>query len=430
MHNFLKKILGTGKPAPSVTLAFDAVPGWITERESAAKAALVAGTREPMAEIRNGMATLQLIMNNIAGAEHDEAIHPRLRTIAKNSLPQFVRAMKVSLAKDLPEDPVAFYPLAAECLKNCLHNTRGQGKYLQAIFPDEMKTVRQGIDILGRGINTINPLLGEYRKEMADLAAARASFESIAGMKSDLAASEEKVKRSNARIGEIRDRLEAIDREKNALTQDPRRLEVDEQEKMIDDLSRQRDTVSRTYSALSMTASHVFRKAEKIATKQRHPPEIALLNSAMEILSDHEIPDPGRLDEILAAACPVTEKLIAEGEIVLKNKEERAIFSDTPRFRQEIRGAGASLRELEEKVGKAESARSAHPLVTKTQSLEREKTQLAAMREKEESGLSDLQEWQEKTKKQIPVLLQQLKEKIAGMSRDNVQLQVPDIPLP
>lgn len=430
MHNFLKKILGTGKPAPLVTLAFDAVPAWITERESAAKAALVTGTREPMAEIRNGIASLQLIMNNIAGAEHDEAIHPRLRTIAKNSLPQFVKAMKVSLAKDLPEDPVDFYPLAAECLKSCLHNTRGQGKYLQAIFPDEMKDVRQGIDILGRGINTINPLLGEYRKEMTGLATARASFESIVDMKNDLAASEEKVKRFHARIGEIRDRLEAIDREKNALLQDPRRHEIDDQEKIIANLSRERDNVSRTYSALSMTASHVFRKAEKIATKQRHPSEVALMNSAMDLLSDHEIPDPGRLDEILAAACPITEKMIADGEVVLKNKEERAVFSDTPQFRQEIRSAGASLRELEEKLRKAESARSSHPLVVKTLSLEREKTQLAAMREKEESGLSEILAWREKTAKQIPVVLQNLKEKIAGMSRDNVQLQVPDLPLP
>jgi len=430
MHNFLKKILGTGKPAPAVTLAFDAVPGWITERESAAKAALVAGTREPMAEIRTGIATLQLIMNNIAGAEHDEAIHPRLRTIAKNSLPQFVRAMKVSLAKDLPEDPVEFYPPAAECLKNCLHNVRGQGKYLQAIFPDEMKAVRQGIDTLGRGINTINPLLGEYRKEMAGLAAARGSFESIADMKNDLAASEEKVRRSHARIGEIRDRLGAIDREQNALTQDPRRHEVDEQKKTIADLVSQHDNVSRTYSALSMTASHVFRKAEKIATKQRHPSEIALMNAAMEVLSDHEIPERSRLDEVLAAACPVAEKMIAEGEVVLKNKEERAVFSDTLRFREEIGTAGASLRELEEKVRKAEAACSAHPLVTKMQSLEREKTQLAAMREKEEAGLSDLVAWREKTAQQIPVLQQHLKEKIAGMSRDNVQLQVPDLPLP
>ena len=430
MHTFLKKIFGTGKSEPQITLAFDAVPGWITEKESAAKAALASGTREPMADIRNGIANLQLIINNIAGAEHDPDIHPRLKTIAKNSLPQFVKAMKASLAKDIPEDPEHFYPVAAECVKNCLHNAHGQGRYLQAIFPEEMKAVRHGIDTIGRGINTINPLLADYRKEMAGLASARALFEAIADLRTDFTASEEKVKRIHSRITEIRERSAAIEREQTSMPQDPHMQEVDTRKAVLADLCRQRDEASRTYSALSMTASHVFRKAEKIATKQRHPSEIAILHAAMDILSDHEIPDKERLDGTLGAACPVAERMIAASEVLLKNKEERSVFSDTQEFRREICAAASALKDLEENCHQAESALTSHPLVMKMQSLEREKTQLAAMLEKESQGLSDLEEWRKKTEKHIPELLQELKEKIAGMSRDNVQLQVPDLAHP
>lgn len=430
MHDFLKKIFGSSQPAPRVTLAFEAVPGWITEKESAAKAALVSGTREPMAEVKNGIATLRLIVNNIAGAEHDEAIHPKLRTIAKNSLPQFVRAMKSSLQKDLSEDPVEFYPVAAECLKNCLHNVRGQGRYLQAIFPDEMKAVRQGIDTLGRGINTINPLLAKYRKEVTALAVIRETYESITDLQRDLSASGEKITRCTTRIAEIQERLTSIDRKQQILLQDPGNHEIDTLKAKLADLCRQRDEASRVYSALSMTAAHVFRKAEKIATKQRHSPEIGMLNTAMELLSDHEIPDNDRLDASLAAACPLAVRMIADGEITLKNKEERAVFSDTIKFRSEIGLAGASFRELEEKSRQAESVLSLHPLVVKMQALEREKTQLCTMQDKEKGVLADLNEWQDKTTKQIPGLLMQLKEKIAGMGRDNVQLQDPDLPHP
>lgn len=430
MNSILKKIFGTKKPVPQVTLAFSEVPAWITGRESTAKETLVTATREPMREIRNGIATLQLIVTNIAGAEQDETLHPKLRSIAKNSLPQFVKAMKASLNKELPDDPGEFYPVAAECVKNCLQNVHGQGRYLQVTFPDEMKAVRSGIDTLGRGINNINPVLAAYRKEMTGLAVCREKYETITGLMADFAASDEKVMRSHARIAEIRERVAAIEQELLSLSQDSRMRDIEEQRKAHAGLAEKRNDAARTYSALSMTASHVFRKAEKIAAKQRHPSEVNLLNAAMKVLSNHEIPDTVKLDTALAAACPLAERMIADGDVVVKNKEERAIFSDTTRFREQIALAGRSLQDLEVQCQQAESAIASHPLLVKMQSLEREKTQLAAMMAKDEQGLFELGQWREKTQKQIPELLLHLREKIAEMSGDTVQLRDPELPAP
>jgi hypothetical protein len=426
MHTFLKKIFGRSEPAKQ-QIAFDAIPGWITERESAAKGTLVSGTREPMEAIRTAIAHLQIIVNEVAGAEHDPVLHPKLRTIAKNSLPLFVKAMKSSLAKELPdEDPEEFYTAAAELVKNCINSARGQGRYLQAIFPEEMKGVRQGIDAIGRGINTINPLLAGYRKEMADVAAARALFNAIVDLRTDYGKSEEKVRRVHARIAEITSRRAAIEEELVVKPEDPRMQEIDRQKAALGELAGRRDDAARAYSTLSMTASHVFRKAEKIATRQHHPSEIAILNPAMEILSDHEIPDRDRLNEALGAACPVAERMIAAGEVVLKNKEERTIFSDTHQFRSDICTACSSLHALEESCVQAEKTLSTHPLAMKLQSLEREKTQLAAMLAKEQLTLAELEEWRSRTEKRIPELSLELGKKIGDMSGDNVQFQAID----
>ena len=111
------------------------------------------------------MANLQNIVNTIAKAEHDPEIHPKLKSIAKNSLPLFVKAMNSSLVRELPEDIENFYPAAVESLKSCLNSTRGQGRYLQIVFPEEMKAVRTGIDTIGREINGITAALTDYRKE-------------------------------------------------------------------------------------------------------------------------------------------------------------------------------------------------------------------------------------------------------------------------
>ncbi|HEX3001155.1 MAG TPA: hypothetical protein VHN82_02115 [Methanoregula sp.] len=428
MHNFLKKIFSPQK-TEAHTIPFDNVPAWLSEREGAAKATLVSGTKEPMTDIRNAVAHLHLITNDIAGAEHDAAVHPKLKTIAKNSLPQFVKSMKSALTKDLPEDPEEFYVAAAECLKNCLHNTRGPGRYLQMIFPEEMKAVRQGIDAMGRGINTLNPLLASYRKEVTSIAAARALYDAIVDLKTDLGKSEEKLGRLRARIIEINERCGAIDQELSILPRDSAMKEIEEKTAGLASLIRDRDDTARTYSALSMTASHVLRKAEKIATRQRHPSEIAILNTAMEILSDHEIPGPQPLEDALLLACPIAERMIASGEVVLKNKDERAIFSDTARFRADIGAACVALRSHEEQCHQAESALASHPLTIKQQSLERERAQLISMLEKENQTDAELKEWQQKTERRIPELLRELRKKVGEMSGDNVQLQEND-PVP
>ena len=113
--------------------------------------------------------------------------------------------------------------------------------------------------------------------------------------------------------------------------------EIKKTRSTLDEREKKREELTRAYTTLSMTASHVFRKAEKIATKQRHPAEISTLRHTIELLSDHIVPDPDELDSALAMACPIAERMIGAGEITLKNKEERGIFSDTAQFRREIR---------------------------------------------------------------------------------------------
>jgi hypothetical protein len=115
MYKFIKDLLKQKEPE-KFTLAFDAIPAWLDEREKTSRAFLETETDIPIQNIRNAIAQLQHIVNGIADAEHDPAIHPKLKSIAKNSLPLFVKAMNASLSKELPEDIEGFYSAAAECV--------------------------------------------------------------------------------------------------------------------------------------------------------------------------------------------------------------------------------------------------------------------------------------------------------------------------
>ena len=195
-----------------------------------------------------------------------------------------------------------------------------------------MKAVRTGIDTIGREINGITAALTDYRKEKTLVDNILNLHTALIDINADISKAADKDQRIIARMREISDRIAAIEKEEQTFPADERMAEAAGLEADLKETENQRDSGARTYAALSMTASHVFRKAEKIAVKQKHPAEISILRHTMELLSDHEMPDSKELHDTLAMACPVAERMIASGEIQLKNKEERAIFSDTRQF--------------------------------------------------------------------------------------------------
>ena len=77
MHSFIKKFLKPKEPK-KFELAFDAIPAWLDEQENTSRSALEHETVTPIENIRNATAQLQHIVNGIADAEHDPAIHPKL----------------------------------------------------------------------------------------------------------------------------------------------------------------------------------------------------------------------------------------------------------------------------------------------------------------------------------------------------------------
>jgi hypothetical protein len=425
MGSFLEKLFG--KKEPEVfTIGMGAVPAWLDGREKTARSALLAETAEPQKKIRAAVLSLQRITQTIAQAEQDTELHPKLRSIARNSLPQFVKAMNASLAKELPDEIEEFYPAAAECLKSCLNNTKGQGRYLLAVLPEEMKTVRSGIAAIGHEINSITASLGRYRKEIDNIHSALALHTALMDIRSDIGKADEKDERIASRITEITDRIAAIGKELQTVPADERMTEVSLLKTALQEAENKRDAAIRTNAALSMTASHVFRKAEKIAVRQKHPSEIAVLRQMMELLSDHEVPDSGDLASALSAACPIAERMIAADEITLKNKEERAIFSDTKQFSTTLCASCSDLGLLEDACRIAEDKLASHSLLARIHSLEREKTQLETMLGKEKQARTELEEWRLKSQEKISGLTGELTKKIGDMVGGGVQLQTDD----
>lgn len=423
MRDFFKKLFSKEKEPENAVIHLPSVPQLIHEREAVARTTLASRTAEPIRSIRNSSAQLKHIVNTIEGAEQDPEIHPKLKSIARNTLPQFVRSMNAALSKNLPDNPEEFYVAAVEMVKSCLNSLRGPGRYLQIAVPEEIKSARKNIDAMGHEINRITQALAEYRKETALLNDARTRYLEIMHKKDDLLKAADKDERIGKRIREMQDRISQIDHDRATLMADPQMAEVNSGREELHTLENQRDETARAYASLSITASHVLRKAEKIAIRQKHQDEITIIQHAMFLLSDHEIPDVDELGASLSAACPITLRMIGTGDIPLRNKEERAVFSDTAAFCTGICEVCRRLGKEETACTTAREALDTKPVVVRIASLEREQGQLRSMLEKELQAQRDLGEWQQREQEKVPKLTEELRKNVGIILGKNVQFQ-------
>jgi len=420
MFDFLKTLIGSA-PEKKVSLTFEEVPAFLDEKEKQVKEILACEVEDPMHSIKNASASLQLTVNTISGADQNPETHPKIKSIAKNSLPLFLRAMNTSLAKELPDDPEAFYAAAVESVKGCVNAMRGQGRYLQVAFPEEMKATKAGIDAVGREINTMTKALGKYKHQAGQIGAARAAHTALADARKDLAHSFEKEDRYHARISELSSRLDAIAQETARLQADPSLATLDEERGKLAGLGREREECLRRYTSLTMTMSHVFRKAEKIAAKKHLAKEVHVIRDAMELLSDHEVAAAEPCTATLTAACPMVEKMIADGDIILKNREERTVFAEPAKHAGEVSQLCAQYYSLEKDSRAAEEGLLSHPVLSRLQALGREKEQLEAMRTREEQQVSEVRAWRADLEASLPRLEEMLVKKMEEMAGETVQ---------
>ena len=423
MYDFIKKLINPKKPAP-VVIVFGAIPAWADEQERNARTSLEVAARTPMQNIRNSAAQLQHIVNSISGSEHDPALHPKLRAVAKNSLPLYVKAMNTALAKPLSDTIEEFYTDAVECLKSSLNSNRGQGRYLQAVFPEEMKVVKVSIDAMGREMNVLTAALAAYQKRKAAIDTVIALHHSVVDMQEDMHRSREKEHRVISRISEITTRLAAIEREETEIASDAEgNRAINECRTLLAEKETVRNNITRDYTAKSMTASHVFKKAEKIAVKQHHTTDAATLRHAIELLSDHELPDAADMGTALNAAYPIAQKMIEAEEIPLKNREEREMFYNAHQCCTIMSELCTEQRASDEACKNAELQLLTHPMAVRRNSLVREKAQLTSMLKKEHDLQTEIIEWREKTTRKLPEVTEELKNKIEGVIGESVQFQ-------
>jgi predicted nucleic acid-binding Zn-ribbon protein len=330
MFKRLKDILKPGKEEGPLTLTSAEIPPFLDDSQREGSAILYEKTKLHRRSVEESKKELALLLDEISSKEREESYHPKIEKVAKNTLPLFRKAILSALSKELPSDPEEFYTAAGECLKGCVKGLTGPGRYLQGVFPDEMKKIREIVDRVGREVNAMTPAVAEARKRRDLINHIRNDLSRFQAASSEREGAMVGIERHRQEIARVTEELGQAHRETAALESGP---EAGEAVVLKDQLNVSKgflEDEERSIRADLSVLAHVLRKGEKVVQRSQGGAAAKGLEETVDLLAGSGIPDREQLIPALEKTLPLVASMLQSGDIVLKNKEEKELFA--PRY--------------------------------------------------------------------------------------------------
>lgn len=414
----------------NLKLSFEELPAWLDAREEEIGRELSDAAKPPQEAIRSALDNLREIVARMKTTEGNEEVHPRLRDISKKALPQFTKSMTQILSRDPSGDPETFYATAAEILKGVFRAVKGQGKYLSALYPDEMKEVRAAIRELGRGINTLTEAITRARTGQQQVEEVRRAYESLVRIREENVAVFAEIQKSREAIEGIGGKIRETEEGLAALKLRPDYTKKDEVEKKIRELKDLEDKIEREILTLRNPSLHVFSKAEKIARKTGNNAAATTINRVLDAYANRPSGDEENLVRLIEAAMPATLAMVRQGDLVLKNQDEIRLFSDPETLPAELSEVMQREREVREEEAALQEALAALPVVVEEQRLTSALTELQRERDAMRSALSRAEDQENAARASYAKERENLQSRAAALAGKEVEVDVPDLPSP
>jgi hypothetical protein len=415
MFKFLKDAFKKDQP-PAEIIPCTGIPDWLDKEEQRLEGELVGETESVRIRISAARERIIDLVDGLSSTEQKEAFHPKLGQVTRSTLPLFEKAMHSACSRNLPEEPEDFYKAATESLKGCIGGMKGQGRHLQGAYPEEMKQIRMAIDEIGREINTLNPVVAEARRKKEAIRQIRSIQEDLIRNHALSIDKEGTGLALRNRVMAVREEMGEVEAELKSIENDPANREIAELKSRIATMTVAKEETARELTALVGVIQHVFGKGEKIAGRKQEMVKAKQIRTAISMLQQYESVSRDDLIGAVGAALPPVTEMIETGDIVLKNKEEKMLFTDPTHLMSHIVNGleryGRSSRELQDVTQTLDS----HPLTRRRKDLEKRVRRLETDLGEADAAARELELRNSTAKSSIPGIITMLEEKIAGYS--------------
>lgn len=376
---FGKKQEDTQNQVRELTIRLEEVPGWLEDQRTDASSVLKTEMNRFRKAFEENERVLGGLVSGLPAPDPNAEASPKVRSVIGKSYPQFKKAIASHIVSQYPDDPEIFYKAVTESLKGCVAALKGPGKYLHLLFPDQMKEIKARVASIGRDVNELTKILSVHRTTLATIERAEEAVRQIQRR-------QDRQEHLGSKYAEHQQKLHTLKRRVKDLDEECEKLYASHEYQVLKTLDKKLktaiDTENRSFDnfrVLAWTATHTLHRASKVLSRsQGHEPQIHILEQCVTVLESLEPPQLEEISDLAVSAGQLVSDLVTAGEINLKNKEERVLFSSGASLSSHV---SRSLLEyvLAKKERKdAEEVISGNPLAL---DLEKKKTELHATRQ-------------------------------------------------
>ncbi len=428
MASFLDRLFGKKPEEPVLVLDYTGIPQWLDEQEIEGRNELIGQTAAYRAAITRAVEDARNRVSELRRVEIGEETPPKLKRVVETSLQPFVRAMDITLSRHLASDPIEFYNDAAEVLKGCVKHMNGQGKYIAAVLPGEMKELRSSVGIIGMEVNKMTKEIARAERIMSMTRDARAAYRALNEAVGEYTGKREEWERIWKDISKDETRLQTITGKISEIETDENYRAAGELQHRISVLEEEQEVLGGRYHVLASTAGGVLRRAAYAAERQGSPESAQRIRKVMDQLDQ---PMDQRCDVLVRsvrAIMPGIRAMVDDTTVVLKNKDELHLFSSESTLAGELEGICTRYTAILEEIdaSKAGIARSGSRSVMDDLEQRRENIQ-----EKHQGDIDQIAAYEremEAIKAEIPRLNDELEARIIAIAGEGTRIELRGMP--
>jgi hypothetical protein len=429
MKSFMSRFFSKKEEGPLV-IGFSDINRWVDDREIGIRDSLREGTAGSRTNILAAFGELGTVIENLHEASPDPGAPPKLRRVVETAVPGFIRAMEIATARHWSEDPVAFYKEAADALKGMIKAMKGQGKYLTALYPEEMKEMRVSVSVIGKEINTMTDRIAATDAEITSLEAVRERHAAICRLADDYRAAKALWQEIWSRIPKDEKKLDEIFAEITRMNNEEDIAGLASAKEAVERLLQKKNEIALEYSRIVSASANVLRKAEHAAESGHKEELIRAIRHVRELLAHPPRHDRVTLSEGISVIIPDLMQMIEQGEVILKNKSEQKMFVDGRRLIDIVSGLCTRYGHTAEQLALARLRVTESDVLQRMTHLEEKKAGLERKHRNDEEQMKSFEMFFEETIGKIPDLITALEEALVGCTGKPVKISgpVPGIP--
>jgi hypothetical protein len=353
VFRFVKDLFTRKEDEPAgVEIVFEDLPRVFDEEDHTIKDRVAPAIEAPAQEVRQAVAVLGDVLLSLAKADWDRATHPKLEQISRTTLPAFVRAMESCLARPLAEDPHEFYGTTTSLLKCAISAHRGQGRYLQAVLPDEMKTIKGEIDVIGHAVNRMTGVFGEEKRALEALGKLRLQYERIEALESERADAAHRADEAETVLTALYAERDETEAELAELERSPDAIQHAHQQAEVDRLRATAEALDTAHRGQTQGLAQLVKRAERLVARRGERATATRLHRLVGLL-DRPLPvDESMLVPLLADGLAVVRELAGAGEI--SPKEEDLLSGNPPEAIERLVSRSREYQEVVTEAGAIE----------------------------------------------------------------------------